>query len=111
MTNTKEVNSPFQLDIEEDGFATVTIDVKGETQNTLKAEFSTQFDLLIDQLKSYKTLKAVIITSGKENSFIAGADITMLEAASTEEAAKEMSQTGHRTFAKLETLEIGRAHV
>ncbi len=106
MTTTKKQASPFKLDVEEDGFAIVTIDVVGETQNTLKAEFSGQFDLLIEEIKSHQSLKAVIITSGKENSFIAGADITMLEAASTEEEAKQMSKTGHATFAKLETLNM-----
>ncbi len=104
MTKTNIKNGPFTLEVLEDGFAIVTIDVEGETQNTLKAEFSTQFDLLLDQIKSYKTLKAAIITSGKETSFIAGADITMLEAASTEDAAREMSLAGHRAFAKLETI-------
>ena len=79
-----EQQSAFRLDIQ-DGIAIVTIDVPGEAQNTLKLEFAEQIDTVIGAIEQSDNVIGVIVTRGKENGFVAGADIRMLQAAKTAE--------------------------
>ncbi len=98
--------SAFTLETSEDGLAVVTIDVVGEVQNTLRAEFSEQINEIFSKIKSDKTIKAVILLSGKEDSFIAGADIKMLEGMETEKDAENVSKIGHATFQQMNQLGV-----
>ncbi len=92
----------FQLTRREDGIAVVTIDLPGESQNTLKAEFIHEANTLLDGLEQDASVQGLVFISGKPGSFIAGADINMLKACKTAAEATTLSRTGQRFFDRLE---------
>ncbi|HXH03436.1 MAG TPA: fatty acid oxidation complex subunit alpha FadJ [Candidatus Competibacteraceae bacterium] len=91
----------FHLELAADGIAIVTLDVPGEPQNTLKAEFIGEANALLDQLEREPALAGVILVSGKPGSFIAGADIHMLKACRTAAEAQQLSQAGQAFFQRI----------
>ncbi|GAB1620197.1 fatty acid oxidation complex subunit alpha FadJ [Agarivorans albus] len=93
----------FTLTIEEN-IALLKIDVHGETMNTLKAEFGPELDAILDDLASQSQLTGMVVYSGKADSFIAGADIGMLDSCDTAADAQKLSQDGHKVFARLAKL-------
>ncbi len=99
---TKSDFTVFQLALREDGIAVVTIDLPGESQNTLKAEFIGEANALLDRLEQNPSVQGVVFISGKPGSFIAGADINMLRACRTAAEATELSHAGQRFFDRLE---------
>ncbi len=96
----------FSFELREDGIGIITMDVPGETMNTLKAEFADQIRAIIDQIKHDPQVKGLVLISGKADSFIAGADITMLDACQSAADAEALSKQGHAICAELEGLKI-----
>lgn len=96
----------FQLVLGEDGIAVVTIDLPGESQNTLKAAFITEAHALLDRLEQDSAVQGVVFISGKPGSFIAGADINMLQACRTAAEATELSKAGQRFFDRLANFKV-----
>jgi 3-hydroxyacyl-CoA dehydrogenase/enoyl-CoA hydratase/3-hydroxybutyryl-CoA epimerase len=89
-----------------DGVALVRFDVPGEAVNTLRADFADEFSRLFARLEADTTIKAVVITSGKSEGFIVGADIKMLNAVERAEQASELSRTGQRALSMLTELRM-----
>jgi 3-hydroxyacyl-CoA dehydrogenase/enoyl-CoA hydratase/3-hydroxybutyryl-CoA epimerase len=87
-----------------DGVAVITFDIPGESQNTLRADFADAFEAVIDTLTSRDDVKAAILISGKPDTFVAGADITMLKAAKTAADAEALSRRGHAAMQRLSDL-------
>ncbi|TQV76716.1 fatty acid oxidation complex subunit alpha FadJ [Aliikangiella marina] len=104
MSSKKE--SVFSLEVSESGIGWVTIDVKGESQNTLKAELVDDINALFDEIKANKDVKALVLISGKETNFVAGADISQLEKITKAEEAVELAKKGHVIFGQLEDLNM-----
>ncbi len=99
---TTELNlTVFQLTTRADGIAVVTIDLPGESQNTLKAEFVGEANALLDRLEQDASIQGLVFISGKPGSFIAGADIHMLKACRTAAEATALSKVGQRFFDRL----------
>ena len=95
--------SAFTLKRQENGIAYLIMDVPGETMNTLKAEFSEQITEMLQAIKADDSISGVVITSGKADSFVAGADIQMLANCQTAEEATSLSRQGQMVFNQLET--------
>ncbi|HLU32009.1 MAG TPA: fatty acid oxidation complex subunit alpha FadJ [Acidimicrobiia bacterium] len=101
MTDTEQLTH-FRLDVA-DGVATVTMDRAGEELNTLDPSLMEDFAQVLDRLETDGDIEAVVITSGKEDNFLAGANIkwfSELTAATGEEAIRQ----GHELFDRLEKL-------
>ncbi|HLV49206.1 MAG TPA: fatty acid oxidation complex subunit alpha FadJ [Aliidiomarina sp.] len=96
----------FTLDIHDNGIAVVTIDVPGESMNTLKASFVDEVTGLLESIKSNKDLKGVVFISGKESSFVAGADIRMINDCRSAADAESLARQGQALFDELEGLAI-----
>ncbi len=96
----------FNLTRREDGIALLVMDVPGETMNTLKAEFADEVTQVLEEVKADSSIRGLVLISGKADSFVAGADIGMLDACKTAEDARELSAQGHKVFAQLEGLNI-----
>ena len=96
----------FNLARRDDGISILTMDVPGETMNTLKEQFGPEISEILTEIKADSSIKGLVVISGKADSFVAGADITMLAACKNEEQAKALSQQGHVVFAELEGLSI-----
>ena len=96
----------FNLARREDGIAVLTMDVPGETMNTLRAEFGAEISEMLAEIKADTSIKGLVVISGKSDSFVAGADIAMLDACKTADDARTLSRQGHKVFAELEGLSI-----
>jgi 3-hydroxyacyl-CoA dehydrogenase/enoyl-CoA hydratase/3-hydroxybutyryl-CoA epimerase len=70
--------------------------------NTLKANFIETFMGVFNAVEDDPEIKAIVFTSGKKDSFIAGADITMLEAISTAEEGERAGLEGHKVMNRIE---------
>ena len=89
-----------------DGVAVIRMDVPGESMNTLQANFAEEFARMFDEIDRSSDVKAVVFTSGKPDSFIAGADVRMLKAVKTQGEAAELARTAHRAMARVEGFRV-----
>lgn len=101
-----ETVSSFSLSIRDDKVAVITMDIPGESMNVLKASFADEIDAMLKQLANDSTIKGVVFISGKKDSFIAGADISMLDACQTAEQAQTIAAMGQQMFDRLEQLRL-----
>lgn len=93
--------SAFRLTLRPDHIGVITIDVPDEKVNTLKAEFVDQVNEVLNKAQQYAALEGLVIVSGKPDSFIAGADITMIAACSNAKEAEDLACKGQSTLAKI----------
>jgi 3-hydroxyacyl-CoA dehydrogenase/enoyl-CoA hydratase/3-hydroxybutyryl-CoA epimerase len=101
-----ETPSAFTLNVREDGIAILTMDVPGESMNTLKIEFADQIDSVLKQIQADSSIKGVVLISGKSNSFVAGADISMLAACETAADATAIAKGGQDMFQRIEDMPV-----
>ncbi len=94
----------FTLTKQDNGVAILTMDVPGESMNTLKAAFGDEISAMLDEIDADSSIKGVVLTSGKPSSFVAGADITMLAACETEEDARALAAGGQAVFDRIENM-------
>jgi 3-hydroxyacyl-CoA dehydrogenase / enoyl-CoA hydratase / 3-hydroxybutyryl-CoA epimerase len=95
--------SALRLEIER-GVARVEIDLPGEKVNKLTSPFMAEFETVVDGLARDATVRAVVLLSGKPDTFIAGADIGEIESLTSLDQAREKSAFGQRVFEKIERL-------
>ncbi|MBT1449919.1 fatty acid oxidation complex subunit alpha FadJ [Glaciecola sp. XM2] len=94
--------SAFTLAKQDNGIAILTMDVPGETMNTLKGDFADEISTILDSIEQDSEIKGVVLTSGKKDSFVAGADVTMLAKCESAEEAEALSTAGQQMFNRLE---------
>ena len=95
--------------IEREGeVAVVVFDRPGEPINTFSSKVMADFDAVLDAIDRDAAVKAVVLTSGKADSFIAGADIEEFLTFTTADAAAAVSADGKQ---RLERVERFRAPV
>ncbi|MFT5277006.1 MAG: 3-hydroxyacyl-CoA dehydrogenase/enoyl-CoA hydratase/3-hydroxybutyryl-CoA epimerase [Glaciecola sp.] len=94
----------FTLTKREDGIAILTMDVPGDSMNTLKADFGDEISSILDDIESDSDIRGVVVASGKKDSFVAGADVTMLAACNDADEAEELSTAGQKLFARIEDM-------
>jgi 3-hydroxyacyl-CoA dehydrogenase/enoyl-CoA hydratase/3-hydroxybutyryl-CoA epimerase len=110
--NEQEINqesnnmSTFTLIRQDNGIAHLVMDVIGESMNTLKAEFSEEIDEVLKEIRNDNTIKGIVLLSGKEDSFVAGADINMLASCKSATEATALSRQGQMIFDQIESLSI-----
>ncbi|MBD2785880.1 fatty acid oxidation complex subunit alpha FadJ [Xenorhabdus sp. DI] len=93
--------SVFSFSVRDDKVGIITIDVPGEKVNTLKAEFVEQFLIIFEKARQVSDLKGLVIISGKPDSFIAGADISMIANCQSPQEATELAEKGQKLFAQI----------
>lgn len=95
----------FQLTISPEGIGELKFDLANEKVNKFSLPVLAELERALDEAKNNTSIKVLKFTSGKENSFIAGADLHSFEPVFNEpEKAKEIILTGHRIFNKLAAL-------
>jgi len=85
-----------------DSVVIVTLDAPGEKVNKLDEQLIDEFSSLLDKLEENEELTGAVLLSGKENNFIAGADIEMFKTRDTAEELSELSWTGHEILLRVE---------
>jgi len=98
--------SAFSLVRQDNGIAHLVMDVVDDTMNTLKAEFAQQVTEVLKDIKADKTIIAVVLCSGKKDSFVAGADINMINDCATRDEVVALSRQGQMIFSQLENLTV-----
>jgi 3-hydroxyacyl-CoA dehydrogenase / enoyl-CoA hydratase / 3-hydroxybutyryl-CoA epimerase len=96
----------FSLQIRDDQIGIITMDIANESMNVLKAAFADEISNLLAEIKANSQIKGLVFISGKADSFIAGADISMLDGCKTAEEAEAISLMGQQMFDQLEQLSI-----
>ena len=91
----------LSLAIGDDGIAIITIDVVDERMNILKQRFFAAAEAALDEVLHNAAVKAVVIMSGKSNSFIAGADIHIIQSMQSIAQAEQLCGLGHRLMDKI----------
>ena len=104
----------WRLAIEDGGIAVAILDKAGESANSLSAEVMGEFGRILDQLDLYPP-KGLIVRSGKEAGFIAGADIGEFTQLDTPEKGRALVARGWELFNRLAavsypTLALVRGH-
>ena len=102
----QENNNTFSLVRQENGIAHLIMDVKGDTMNTLKAEFGEEVSETLKEIRQDQTIIGIVLISGKADSFVAGADVHMLAKCTSASEATTLSRQGQIIFDQLENLSI-----
>ncbi|AHG18823.1 multifunctional fatty acid oxidation complex subunit alpha [Chania multitudinisentens RB-25] len=97
----RAATSAFHFMLRPDNIGVITIDVPGEKVNTLKAEFVAQVNAVLLKAQQFSALEGLVIVSGKPDSFIAGADITMIAACTSAQEAEALAKKGQSTLAQI----------
>ncbi|HYV49609.1 MAG TPA: fatty acid oxidation complex subunit alpha FadJ [Myxococcaceae bacterium] len=85
----------------EDGVAVLAFDIKGDSVNTLSPETGREFAAMLDRAMNDASVKAVVFTSGKKDSFVVGAKIDFLQTLRTKEEAEAGSREAQQGFHQL----------
>lgn len=91
----------FQLKIDSEGIGRLTFDLPGEKVNKLSGPVMKEFSSIIDDLSVDSSVKALVLDSGKDGVFIAGADIKEIESIKNRRDALDKVEGGHNILRKL----------
>ncbi|MGD8105351.1 fatty acid oxidation complex subunit alpha FadJ [Pantoea sp. FN0302] len=101
-----EQQSAFHLSMRSDNIGIIVIDVPDEKMNTLKAAFIEQIRAVITQARQNPTLAGLVFISGKPDSFIAGADISMIDRCHSADEARKLAEQGQRVMSEIAALPV-----
>ena len=94
----------FEFTKDERGIGTLTFNTPQSNANILTQSALEELETQLDALVQDRSLQMLFIESGKENIFIAGADIHEIKAANDEKSITTLVQRGQEIFNKLEQL-------
>jgi len=86
----------------ETGLAVVTLDLPGEPVNKLNSALIDEWEALMESLRGDSTVRAVVLISGKPDTFIAGADIEEFTRLSSQAEAEALSRRGQGLMDRVE---------
>ena len=89
-----------------DGVAVVTIDLPGEPVNKVTAGLRAEFSDLFAAIVADTRLRAIVLYSGKSDTWLAGADIDEFLTLETAADAEALSRSGQALLASLESLKL-----
>jgi len=89
----------------EDGVAVITFDLEGESVNTIAPDISAEFEAMMTRAASDSGAKAVVFTSGKKDSFVAGAKVDFLQTLKSPAEATALSRQAQVSFDRLDAFE------
>lgn len=69
----------FSVEVDADGIAVLKIDVPNQGMNVWDEALMAEFPKFVDSFVSDDVMKGLVIASGRDNGFMAGADLRMLE--------------------------------
>ncbi|MEO8684195.1 MAG: enoyl-CoA hydratase-related protein, partial [Devosia sp.] len=104
---TQTQNWRFAIDVEQIGWLTITTP-KGPV-NTLSREAISELEGVVAQIEELinsKELVGVVLLSGKDSGFIAGADISEFDAMSDFSVLPEALKRTHALFQRIENLQV-----
>src|ERR1043166_829639 len=97
---------PIIYTVDADGLGWVTFDDPTSKVNVFNREVVTCFQKVMAALAGHSGLKAVVLQSGKEGIFIAGADINTIATIDSAQLGYELSREGQRFYDSIERLKV-----
>lgn len=94
--------SHFRFDLAGDGVATVTIDRAGDALNTLDPSLMEDFAAVLTRIEDDPAIRGVVLTSGKPDSFLAGANIKWFSELTDAAIATDAIRQAQALFDRLE---------
>ncbi|MHC5008255.1 MAG: fatty acid oxidation complex subunit alpha FadJ, partial [Planctomycetota bacterium] len=86
------MSNAWKFEIDGDNIAWLTFDLPGEKVNKLSASAMTELQTVLDEQVAGASVKALVVRSGKKDSFIVGADIDELARLTDEKDAAAKSE-------------------
>ena len=96
----------FDVHRDHRGVMTAILNVSGQAMNVFNESVLRDLNELLLAVKHDETVKALVFRSGKENGFLAGADLHLIERLHTAVEAREMCYSGQELLGWLEDLTI-----
>ena len=93
----------FNLDIQ-NRIATLMFDMPGSSVNILSIDAMKELETILDELRDSKEIDVLLFKSAKEGIFIAGADISEIEALKDEQVSYEVVRNGQVILSKIALL-------
>ena len=84
-----------------DGIAVITLDVSGQPVNVLGPSVIGEFEAILEQIRIDPAARAVVLISGKPDTFVAGADIQQFVTIKTADEGEAMSRAGQEMINRL----------
>ena len=106
MNEIVKIGSFLSLELRADGVAVAVLDDPEASVNTLKAALADEFERLIGEIERKAELKALVLISGKADSFIVGADLDMLRSVRSSVDAAALSRMLHGMEQRLTELPV-----
>jgi 3-hydroxyacyl-CoA dehydrogenase/enoyl-CoA hydratase/3-hydroxybutyryl-CoA epimerase len=78
-TNAMTSRSSLRWQLHSQNVAVLWMDDPGDALNTLKESSADEFERVLDELEHDSAVAAVVFMSGKQHSFVAGADVSLFE--------------------------------
>ena len=100
------MDEALKLQIDSNGVARIVFDLPGEKVNKLTANVLKEFDRILDQLSNNSEVNILLLVSGKESIFIAGADINEIKNIQEANEGAEKSAIGQNILNKLANLSV-----
>lgn len=96
----------MQLDVLDSGIACLSINLRGGKVNTLGKESMNELKEILSAVKADKKIKGLVISSGKQDSFIVGADVKEIQQIQSRSLndAYEASKLGKELFQQIADL-------
>ena len=92
------------LDVDADGIATLWINQPSKQVNTISEATLTAFEEAIDAMERDPTIRAGVFISGKDASFIVGADLDMIKTFASPADVRALSRRAHALIRRVQTL-------
>ncbi|MBI3926522.1 MAG: fatty acid oxidation complex subunit alpha FadJ [Armatimonadetes bacterium] len=104
MTVAEMAEQATRLTVNEKGIARLELDCPGTRLNILSPDVFRELNDRFDELSGREGVRALVISSAKKGSFIAGADINTIGAIETLDQGEELSRQAQLVFQKLDDL-------
>jgi len=92
------MSSAFELAVPPSGLATLVFDLPGKKVNVFTRSVLSELEKLIERLAASQDIRCLVLLSGKEGNFVAGADIDEIADVTDPAAAEEGARVGQRVF-------------
>ncbi len=100
---TTAVKKAIDMTVSPEGLAVLTLDTPGR-MNVLSPDVFQEMNDTFEELKKRSEVRALVILSGKSDSFVAGADVRFLATISSPDEGAAMSRAAQGVFNRLEEL-------
>jgi len=98
------VTQAFHLAVDADGLATLTFDAPGRSVNVFDQAVLEELEALCADLAGRTDISCLVLLSGKDKGFIAGADLDLIAGVTDPKLAEQGSRFGQSVFAAWEAL-------